>query len=325
MKKLGKDLGLQFGVFLGIGIEGITGLPPFNSDLVFDWYKRSGYTLTERITGDDAQIVGGDVGEVLVSGVLTFPDLTGVTIVDSDGDNVPVKVGDTITFAAGNYSYLLLSDGTEMFFNGHTFDSFSGLEIAQTGFTFTFVSTGQLKSVLAGLDRGYTQRGALQIIYKSLNLKVTADVGGDEEIDGGKLDNLINKYWSTNPTGSVDAKFDLLDRVNQTADSTTSIYYVATDRITRSLYWTGKLFNEFDITIMDSYMLQADKEKAYAQMLNDYCDIKQIGRFFVYATQKTGQDAVDVHNFTNNNCQLVTDGGLQVFHLTLPVWIDLTP
>jgi hypothetical protein len=134
-------------------------VPPASDTVAVDYYKRDegSFQIQDSKGGAPAEIMGGTVGTVAVSGVLTFSDLTGITIVDYEGDNLPVKVGDTITFAAGNYWYLELSDGSKIYFNGTIYDSITGSAIANSGFTFTLLKTGQLASVLTALDYGYYQ------------------------------------------------------------------------------------------------------------------------------------------------------------------------
>lgn len=108
-----------------------------------------------RVTGISGQSSG--------SALLTFTDLTGITI-SSYGSTgpVPVKVGNTITFPSGSFWDIRLSDGT------YIPDPTSGLNVSDTGahaissgFTIDITSGGTMYFYLYGYNRsGLTMRPA---------------------------------------------------------------------------------------------------------------------------------------------------------------------
>ena len=164
--------------------------PPNYSDLQYDYASRSSLVLVDKIAADNAEVVGVTVGIVATTATLTFADLLGITVVDYTGTAAPTINVNNVEFATGSYSYLELSDGTKIYFNGHTYDSLTGAEISQSGFTFALDTDA---SPLTALDNGYVDKGGLQIINPIKNITNVA-VYDKMYLGGNKLNNLISSF-----------------------------------------------------------------------------------------------------------------------------------
>jgi hypothetical protein len=134
----------------------------------------------------NSESTGGLVGVSDGTAQLQFTDLTGVTIVDFEGTDTPVIVGNNINFPAGQYSYLELSDGTIIYFNGHLRKS--NLDELVTGVNFTFENSDTLtQGTIDGQKDGYY---LLSTGEKVIKPQFTLPAGAIH-YEGGKGDNLI--------------------------------------------------------------------------------------------------------------------------------------
>jgi len=346
-------------------IAGYLGFP-FGSDLLYLFSTRSDYTLVDAISANNATISGGNAGIVLTTAILTFTDLSGVTISDYEGTTLPTISSNKITFTAGQYSYLLLSDGTELFFNGHTYDSQTGNAIQQNGFLWQLVPTGSLTSTLEGLDRGYSDYLGLQVINDSSDI---SQVVGTAHT-GGQLHNLITSYITfpevqifdrsngveayetrvLTAGGTIEDKQGLIDDLtllggyNQTARDKGTYDTDYLDRVlaaggvvedhdglitdlvalgyeTNSTAPSRFLVSELNITTVDGYIVTGDKERFYQKIMQNYLAKDYISSLFAYETQKTGSDAIIVHQYIGNGDNLVTVSGAYIYIGNLPIWI----
>jgi hypothetical protein len=178
--------------------------------------------------------------------------------------------------------------------NGHLINAIDGNSASWfAGGGYSLLNKGLLPTVKSALNNGYYHETATgkQVINPQYPLPVgwVAYPGGEDIFHNG-----INSFLSTNPLGSVAAKFDILDRINQTTASTDSIYYDATDRISRSKYYVGLEANELNYDVIQTYLQIADKDKLFLGLNANYDNITDSFRFFTYATQKTGADLTDV-------------------------------
>lgn len=149
-----------FNIGFNIGFNqrfgGIAAPPPTPN---FDFFTRDvgSLTLQEKVAGNDAEVIGGVYAVIATTASLVFTDLTGITIVNSEGTSTPSISGNDINFTAGYISYLELSDGTKLYFNGHLYDSNLGTTVTGSGFDFQNTTSVNLKSTQDALDLGYYQ------------------------------------------------------------------------------------------------------------------------------------------------------------------------
>jgi len=160
----------------------------------------------------------------------------------------------------------------------------------------------------------YTIDQGEQVINKALNTTGLSNTTGWTEHEGGAMHNLVNSYVCLNPTGSTDSKYDILDRINQTAASTDSVYYDSTDRITRSTYH----ISELDYDVLQTFFEPSDQNKVFVGFNTNYGDKLENFEVFVYENQKTGDDLIKVLNYINYNylpdgAEAVVKDGEQVY------------
>jgi hypothetical protein len=126
---------------------------------------------------------------------------------------------------------------------------------------------------------------------------------GNTMYRGEGFHNGIASYISTNPTGSLAAIYDILDRINQTFEdnSQDSIYYDSTSRITRSMYFAGNALNELGYDVIKTYLNLPDNAKIFEQLKANYGDIQNASELVVYEDAKVGADLVKVLDWANYN------------------------
>lgn len=240
-----------------------------------------------------------------LNGTIATLTINGITSIHDYG--VPVyflfnKIGAyTSSFTTG-YISDIVSDDAVYYLNGNIKNSLNGITATNNGVTFQLNNKDQLPFVQEALNYGFYHEisTGIQVIKPQYTLPAgwVSYAGGTDVFHNG-----INSFKSTNPTGNLDPKFDILDRINQTIDSTNSIYYDSTNRITRSTYYLGLLANELHQDVINNdtnpYMQVADVDKAFAQMKANYASIQQMSRFSLYITQKVGDGLDEVLKFIN--------------------------
>jgi hypothetical protein len=212
----------------------------------------------------------------------------------------PSTFNDTIAAITDNIDYIPL--------NGNTYGSETGTKYVFTNPSYALLRYNTPDSTQRGLDRGYTLRGTEQIIYNSAGVKVITTLGGDIERQGGVFHNLIDSYFSLNPTGDAGAKHDIWDRRNATIQSVTSrdsIYYDDSDRITASQYHVS----EINAYTFATFYNVGYKGKPYPNAtINSIDQREKITGLFSYNTDKKSLDEVKIYKYTNDITKAIDDG-----------------
>ncbi len=248
---------------------------------------------------------------------------TNTTTISTDSFTINLLGGrSTDLFLSGDLSSVNLNNQAIYPLNGNAYDSISGVEATWSGTeAYLPVTNYTPRSTQDALDLGYWQNDTTgeQVINKALNTTGLADTTGWTEHEGGKMHNLVNSYVCLNPTGSLDAKYDILDRINQTAASTDSVYYDSTDRITRSTYH----ITELDYDVLQTFFEVADQNKVFVGFKTNYGDKLENFEVFVYENQKSGADLVKVLEYINyvwsGGREWVTNNGEIVYNNDIPV------
>jgi hypothetical protein len=188
------------------------------------------------------------------------------------------------------------------YLNGHTIDSIGGLAATNSGVTFTM---DKAVSPLVALDNGYYLNTLNNQIIDPQYIQTTETL-----FEGGEFHNLIKSYIRFPLAG-------FFDRSNVTIwnDTARLGYY-------DSLNPTDFHIDELNITTIDSYFNQSYKERFYQQFKESYCYKDFLNSLMLYATQKTLLDAIKVHKYIGNECQLLTDNGVYLYSNNLPIWVQ---
>ena len=114
---------IALGIGISIGFLGRLGGKPPNFVEVIQWlgktFESAGSWWMEDKTDNEfhVKLVESNVLTSDGSVILTFADLSGVTIVSQSGTSNAVKAGNTITISAGYIDDIVLSDGTHLRFS----------------------------------------------------------------------------------------------------------------------------------------------------------------------------------------------------------------
>ena len=166
-----------------------------------------------------------------------------------------------------------------------TITSSSGVTFART--------TEPLDYVKTALNTKYYQETATGIQVVDPDYPLPA--GWTEHL-GGKFHNLIDSFINFNPTGSTDAKFDIVDRSNITTNSAASrasIYYDGTDRTTSSIYH----ISELPYDVLNTYFETDYIDRVFFGYQYSYADKQWIFVGAVYATKKIGEDLTQIKKY----------------------------